>query len=281
MEPKMPPDMSEAEMKFFETGELPPELAPTEPEPIATPASASPEVADPITEPTSAPLDMAALERLFDAKIEALRAQLAPQAPTPKIEELPDENIDPLGNMMQQLKRVNAALEQQTSAQQQLTLKQQLNDFTTSVQASKAAFEATTPDFKDAYAHIRNLRTEDLRSAGAPEKDIPQILLQDEFQLAQTAISRGKNPAEEMYAMAKRYGYTPKAQSAQPIPPAAKMDQLKAGQAAFKNPDRAASDSELTLEGLKDMSGHDLNRLVQDPKLWATLVGGASGPDIF
>jgi hypothetical protein len=170
----------------------------------------------------------------------------------------------------------------QTQQEQQNSLRTQLNEFTQSVQAAKTTFESTTPDFKDAYAHIRALRTEDLRAVGATDAQISQVLLQDEFQLAQHAIQRGRNPAEEMYAMAKRYGYAPKVVAAAAATnPAQKMEQLKVGTAADHNPGRAATESELTLEGIKDLSNNDLNKLIQDDKMWQTLVGGKPSHELF
>ena len=95
--------------------------------------------------------------------------------------------------------------------------------------------------------------------------------------LFRSAIQRGRNPAEEMYNMAKRYGYAAKAVV---LTPEQKLANITKGQAATKQPGRAASESELTLEGLKDAGDADLNKMVQDDKLWHKLVGNTSN-DIF
>lgn len=296
------PELTPEEASFFETGELPESMVeeaaaaaaalnPTEPPHVEEPPKDAPIVSAP-----DVPVGdtVAAIERLLAAneamsqKLEALAQQVAQkQSPAAPPEVVPDENEDPLGAMLHKLNLVNsqvAALKTDlTTEQQNNLLRQQFDQFTASVTKAKETFETTTPDFKEAYAHIRALRTEDLRAAGCPEKDINQILINDEFQLAQTAIQRGKNPAAEMYSMAKRYGYTtkaaPKAPAAQQTPEQ-KLEALRAGQRAAKNPDKAGSESVLTLDGLKDASSDDLNALVQDDKAWQRIMGGKS-KDIF
>jgi hypothetical protein len=286
------PDLTPDEVSFFETGELPAALAAQ-----ATPVVAEPAVAPLVVPPASVVVpkieENDALERMLneerqsraalEAKFADLEAKLL--ARNTLIEEVPDQNTDPLGNMMHQLNQLNKAVVEmktnQTQQEQQSSLRTQLNEFTQSVQAAKTTFESTTPDFKDAYAHIRALRTEDLRAVGATDAQISQVLLQDEFQLAQHAIQRGKNPAEEMYAMAKRYGYASKVAAAAVANPAQKMEQLKVGTAADHNLGRAGIEAELTLEGIKDLSNNDLNKLIQDDKMWQTLVGGKQSHELI
>lgn len=309
----MPSDMTPDEIAFFETGELPEALAsqlnqpnidaPAAPEttPVVVPAPAEGQPAVQPVVAASEDTTSALLERMLqeererrsalETKFAALEAKLTEKAaPTPEVG--PDETDDPLGAMFHKLDKMNSTvLELQnrlTQEQEQNLRKQQFDTFIAGVAAQKTAFEATTPDFKEAYAFVRNLRTEDLRLAGAPEADIPKILLNDELQIAQAAMTRGKNPAEEMYNMAKRYGYAAKATpaasatKATPIPVASRIAQLKAGQEAATQPGKAASESELTLDSVKDMSNANLNKLVADDKMWAQIIGGTSySPDIF
>lgn len=306
----MPTDLTPDEIAFFETGELPPGLVPeaaaddpAAPQPTAEPAPAAPatpepapEVKEPVPAPEAAQPDRIAAVEAQLANLARLLEQRAAPAPEPKPEPEPgpNEDEDPLGAMMHQLKTVNATVAELqtklTQEQQNNLMKQQFEQFTGSVTRLKQDFEKSTPDFNDAYAHIRGVRTEDLRVSGVPESDIPKILLQDELQLAQAAIGRGKNPAEEMYTMAKRYGYTPK-QAAAPATPAAgaapnaaqKLAQIQQGQAAAKHPDKAAplDTAPLTIDGLKDVSNSDLTKLVQDDAQWNKIVGGRTEPDIF
>lgn len=294
----MPPEMTPDEEAFFSTGAVPPGLeaeaaasaaaiqeATKEPNPTEPQVEAKTE---PVVDPTAALIERLISEQrtrdeAFEQRFADLTASLKPAA---KVVVEPDEVEDPLGHMIHKLTGLNtqvAELKTELSTQQQNNLlKQQFEQFTSSVNDAKKTFEATTPDFKEAYAHIRTLRADDLRAAGAPEKDISKILMNDELQLAQTAIQRGKNPAAEMYAMAKRYGYAPKAATttASQQTPEQKIEALLVGQRAARNPSKAATESVLTLDGLKDASSDDLNKLVQDDAAWNRIMGG-KGKDIF
>lgn len=287
------------EEAFFASGELPESMneEAAAAAAVVTENVKEAEVLEPIAEPAVEAVDpnVAANERILaaldalSAKYEALSQQVT--AKHEPAEEVPDELNDPLGAILHKLGTVDskfAALETKLTTEQQNNLmRQQFEQFTASVNTAKAAFESTTPDFKDAYAHIRALRTDDLRAAGASEAEIPKILLQDELQLAQTAIQRGKNPAAEMYGMAKRYGYTGKVVPAPtPAPgvtltPEQKMAAIKAGQGAARLPAKAGTTSDLTLDGLKDASNKDLNDIIMSDKMWQQIVGGKAGGDIF
>lgn len=292
----MPPELTPDEEAFFSTGAVPPGL---EAEAVAAaaaiqeaaqePHTPEPQVeakAEPVVDPTAALIERLISEQrtrdeAFEQRFADLTASLKPAA---KVEVVPDEVEDPLGAMLHKLTGLNSQvteLKTELSTQQQNNLlKQQFEAFTDSVKAAKDSFTATTPDFKEAYNHIRAVRSEDLRSAGCPEKDIPQVLLNDELQLAQASIKRGKNPAEEMYSMAKRYGYSAKAAPAATQTPEQKIESLVAGQRAARNPAKSGTESVLTLDGLKDASSEDLNKLVQNDAEWNRIMGG-KGKDIF
>lgn len=280
-------DLTPDEEAFFLTGELPASLVPA-----GTPAEPAPIIIDPpaepvVPQPTNEVADMlrqslvTEQQRYSEAKarLDALEKQLQEKL-TPQVA-APDPTTDPLGAMMHQLSQVNATVtdlqNKLTQEQQNNLLKQQFEQFTSSVREIKVAYEKTVPDFKDAYEHIRNIRMEDLRAIGVPETEIPKVLLQDELNISQNAIQHGKNPAEEMYNMAKRYGYAAKAVV---LTPEQKLVNIAKGQQTARQPQRAAPENELTLEGLKDAGDADLNKMVQDDKLWYKLVGGTTN-DIF
>lgn len=305
-------------MSFFETGTLPAALeaehaasqqaaadaTAAEQQRIADEATAAAAaIAAKAAEAAPAPEAQSAIARqleeertsraALEQKLNDIQAQLAEKLKAPVVvEEVPDATTDPLGHMMHQLKTVNETvikLQTDLTAQQQQNLqRQQFDQFKAAVDGAKATFEAANPDFKDAYAHVRNLRSEDLRLAGCPEADIPKILVQDELQIAQTALQRGKNPAEEMYTMAKRYGYVPKQAAAPTGADAkaaadAKIAALNKGAPAARAPAKGSPDAGITLTaaGLKDVSNSDLNKLVADDKMWNKIVGGAAEDDLF
>jgi DNA repair exonuclease SbcCD ATPase subunit len=287
----MATELTPEEQAFFATGELSPTLAeehansqiietipPVIEQPPQLPASPAPvnEVAEMLQQSLATEQ-----QRYAEAKtrLDALEKQL--QEKLTSQTQAPDPETDPLGAMMHQLNQVNKNVEElQTKLvqeQQNNLLKQQFEQFTSSVRDIKNAYAKTVPDFDDAYSHIRNVRIEDLRAVGVSEADIPKVLLQDELNISQNAIQHGKNPAEEIYKMAKRYGYAAKAAA---LSPEQKLVNISKGQSAARQPARAAPENELTIEGLKDAGDNDLNNMVQDEKLWAKLVGNRTD-DIF
>lgn len=312
-------ELTPAEIKFFETGELPPELAPEVTPPVETPPSApaaavalptemppavaAPDVVEsPVVPPASpAPDQYAVLQRqLIEAEsrraateqqLSDLIGQLQALQTAKEVVEVPDPNVDPFGHLQHQISTVNTAIQNLqanlTQQQQQAQQATQLQQFVQQVHSLRDEFVKTTPDFNDAYKHVRDMRAADLRAAGVSEHTIPQVLLQDEMTISQAAIAAGKNPAAAIYDMAKRHGYAGKPTTTTPPNPAlaaaaARLAQAQAGQAAAVAPPRGAAEVVFTPETLKDASDTDLNKIVQSDDLWNKVAGGhASGKNIF
>lgn len=291
--------LTNAEQQFFATGDasvlgLATQPAPSEPEPEP---QAAPAVPQPEAQPQ--PAAQSPLEQALEmqrARVSDLERQLDAQraaATQPRVaaEEVPDPVTDPLGNMIYQLNRQNKQIEELqaklTEREQQAAYKAEFESFTSNVRELKAEFAKANPDFDAAYTHIRQIRSDDLVALGHSKADINKMLLQDEIRLAQAALERGKNPAEEMYAMAKRYGYRPAADTQQQQreqkqqQAEQQVTRLANGQFAARAPQRAATTNDLTLEGLKDAGESDLNKVVLDDAMWKQIVGGKGGGDIF
>lgn len=290
------------EIKFFETGELQPGMNPEPPpEPaVAPPPPAAPPVAvappppppgPPTEPPTQSPQQLEVAEilrtQLAEAErrvgqLEASIAQLQQKPQTPAEVEPGDD--DPLGQMMYKLNAVNKVVadlqtrivEQQTQ-QTELTKFQQ---FQAQVGELRDQFVKTHADFNDAYNHVRTARIADLKAFGMSQADIQKQLFQEEVQLAQNAIRSGKNPAEVVYDMAKRHGYTPKTTPAPATPttPDAKLTAVQQAQSAARPLPSTPQLEEITLEGLKGASDADLNKLVADDKLWSKITGADQHP---
>lgn len=284
-------DLTPAEQQFFATGELPESLAADAfAPPPATPAAETPPVVPPaaapaVVDPTAELRAQLESERARRGVLEANFARLAERlplpdaaAPPPPVVE-PDQTVDPLGSMMHKLRVVTetvTAMQQTLTQQQQQSQQQaQFNEFQQNLQQIRTEFTKTQPDFPAAYTHLRTQRAEDLRDVGVPEARINEALLRDEIAATQNAIAQGKNPAQVMYNMAKRYGYTGKAgvQATAASTAAERIAALKVGTNADPAPARADSTSQLTFEALKDAGDADLNKMVQDDKLWSSLVG--------
>lgn len=294
----MPNDgLSAEEIKFFETGDASVlGLPPAEPAAGAAPATASiPEVEAPspvaasveapAPDPSALLAEQMAADRRQLLELQRTIAQLSEKLTTPPAEAEPvppDPTTQPyeaLLHEMAELKKALAAQQQQTQQQTQMTQQQQqFMEFKTQINSAKAEFTKSAPDFDAAYAHLRAQRAADLADVGVPQEQIAQALLQDELAVAQNAVRQGKNPAQVIYNMAKRYGYSPKAVAPTPQE---KVAQLAAGQQAAAAPQRGAPVAELpTAASLKDASDADLARVAADDKLWRSVMGGQSD-DIF
>lgn len=110
--------------------------------------------------------------------------------------------------------------------------------FVNNYKADAATFETKTPDYRKAYDFILNSRAAELKAIGydTPEA-LHNALTADEFAIAEMAFSKGKSPAEMLYALAVQRGYmkdvTPK--PGDTGKGAEKLDAIERGQAANKS----------------------------------------------
>lgn len=275
--PSPAPELNALERNALGNGE------PTEPTtpPVAAPAPTVAPVADPMQSLQAALDNSNAQLRQLTEQIEQIKSG-QPKTPTPTEAPAPDPTTDPLGNMLHQLDKVNrtvAELKANISERQtQDTQMSAFNNFKTQVVALRDEFAKTTPDFQAAFDYVRNARTEDLRAIGASDADIAKTLFQEELGLAQRAIAAQKNPAAEIYEMAKRHGY--KAAALAPVATSqSKIEQLKAGVAAASPAlPKTHVNEDITIESLRDAGEADLNRLVSDPAAWAKIAGKTTLP---
>jgi sugar-specific transcriptional regulator TrmB len=121
-------------------------------------------------------------------------------------------------------------------------------------QRDAAQFEAKTPDFKAAYAHLLNSRASELMAMGYDDPmQLHQALTNDEMAIAQMALGSRKSPAEIIYNLAQQRGY----KKAEPGAKGAnKIDTINRGQQANKslaNTGGSSGDGEMTGEMLLKM----------------------------
>jgi hypothetical protein len=167
-------------------------------------------------------------------------------------------------------------LTEQQNQQQQLGA---FNRFQQQVQTLRDQFQVTNPDFAQAYQHLRDARMADLRLLGYQEVDVSKAIFQEEVAISQAALQQGKNPAQTIYEMAQRHGYSKTTQAATPaaapaVVPAAKLSAIKSGvESAPPTLPRTPIQEEITVESLREASDSDLNRLVSDPAAWNKIAG--------
>lgn len=272
-------ELNELEQKFFETGVLPEGLTPAQgqTEPVTATPDPAVDAAVPRQDDQVAILQtLLKQEQQLRLQNEEKYQQLLQKALTPPAADAPkapDEATDPLGNIIHQtkqlaehVKKVDERLEADTARQ---TAAQEFNTFVTNVQTMRDEFLKTTPDYTDAYKYLRGIITENMKDMGVPETHIPQVLMQEELRLAQQALGAGKNPAQLLYNVAKRYGYKQQAAST----PESKIESIKKGQEAAKTIPSAKPSPEVSLEALKTMAEDDLDKIVTNDDLWHKVMG--------
>jgi hypothetical protein len=299
--------LSAEEQRFFETGELTPGMQQTNApapspdavdplalaglgnaEPVAAPSPAASPVASPAPAPTPDQHTVADAQEILRQSLaqaqqrvghleQFIRDQQALQQ-TQNQPQAPDKDTDPLGAMMHQLDTVNAQVAQLQALLNQQQVNQsnvaQFSAFQQQVRAIRDEYAKTTPDFTDAYSHWRDGRAADLRAMGLPEQQIKHNLFVEEVSHAEASIRNGRNPAADVYEMAKRHGYTPKAVGAPAVQtPDAKLQAIQQAQSAARSLPKVPDTTDITLEGLKNMSDADMNKIVLDTDTWNKIVG--------
>jgi hypothetical protein len=167
----------------------------------------------------------------------------------------------------------------------------------TAYQNDARRFAMATPDFGAAYAHMLKARGDMLTMQGFDEKQISEILLNEERGLVRQAFQSGKSPAELVYGMAKSFGYQPAPLNPNPTPvpvptvpatgvpvpatPAAaasdEIARIQAAQAASRSLSNGggAAAAPMTVESLANMSQAEFNQFVRrNPEIARQLMGG-------
>lgn len=287
--------------KFFETGELPAALAAEHaieapavvpetitPEPAAHTPPVEPQPEIPVVPQTPAPSaspDAALYERLLadrDIAEQALKRQIAEL--TEKVEKVtavpvPDKTTDPLGYMMHKIEAleqaatgsVKATEEMQATAAQQQANTQLQNHLNAQIQT----FEKDHTDYQDSYKHLVKMRMQDFTDLGLTTQQAQQAMDNEARGIISRALATGKNPAELVYGMAKRYGFAGKA----PVVTAEnKLATIQKGMETSTEAVERSTPPEakgLSIAAVKNMSDRDLTRVVD--KQWEELFGSSKG----
>lgn len=195
---------------------------------------------------------------------------------------VPDFTDDPIGALkyqndqlrkeMDSMKTGLTQRQQQEAQQREFIQKQQ--QFIGTYKQSAAEFEKTTPDFKDAYNYLLESREKELKMSGYNDRQVAELLADDEAALVATAFQNQQNPAKVIYDLAKLRGYNTSGNMTQVQSKIAenqeKINNLERGVRASKSVNSGgvnAKDS-LTLEAVASMSEDELesvdwNRLMK------------------
>jgi hypothetical protein len=125
---------------------------------------------------------------------------------TPRQEEQYQDPVEKLAREIQELKQGT----QQERQQKESESKQQQEHakFVNKYAASAEAFAKDKPDFGDAYKFLLSARAEELRLMGLPPQEVNKSLVNEEMFIANRAYQDERNPAEVLYELARKRGYT-------------------------------------------------------------------------
>jgi hypothetical protein len=283
-----------AERQYFDSrGDTPiPEPAPAEPaaEVVPEPAPAPAEPTQQETVPYGALAEERARRKeseerarqaeLMQARMEerfrAWQDQATPRPTPPRAPPKPDEDIfGAVNHLMREQQRTTGEI---NNYKQQIAAEQQMQQLGRWAAQAEATFKQTAPDYDDALRHLRESRTNELKTTwGMNDTAVSQQLLTEERQLLVRAAQQQRNPAELAYAIAKQRGYRGKAADTGNL--SKQMDIIEAGQQASKTLSsvggKASGGVEVKLEDLVRMSDAEFAAFkAKYPARYRRLKGG-------
>lgn len=141
--------------------------------------------------------------------------------------------------------------------------------------AAAKEFAAETPDFKEAYNYAVESRVKELTLLGWPEDQAAVRAQYDELDFVKAVIQSGRNPAQQIYALAQARGYSRKEPAKQAPSPTEKLESVTKGQQAARSLSNAAGAPSKpdALEALLNMSDEEFDAATEG-KNWRKLMGG-------
>lgn len=149
----------------------------------------------------------------FDERLRMIYA--AQQQQPEEKDEAPDPSQDPIGAIQWQQRQIEAQRQAYEQQQQQAREQAIISQIDNGYRRSFAEFSAEKPDAPLAYQHFTNALGAYFENLGVPEAQIDALVIQEERRLAYQAAQRGQNPAQIVYEMARKFGYSPAPQESQ------------------------------------------------------------------
>ena len=181
-----------------------------------------------------------------------------PENETPKFDE------DPIGFSKHEIDRLNRELanvsKQTPESINSLEQKIELMNMQRNVERQEMQFEKSTPDYRDALTYYAKSRAETFSELGYEAEEVHELVAKELQDATRRAIDSGKNPAEIVYKMAKRSGFSGKQDNDKD---GRKIDTLKKAESASKSLSDTGGKSkgELSAEALAEMSDDEFKNL--------------------
>lgn len=165
----------------------------------------------------------------LEGRLEEIARRLAAPDPTPQAPAPIDIDLDPVAALKAVKQQVDQfasmTAEQRVAAERQAAEQTQFFEFRDKYVTAANEFKAEAPDFDAAYQHFIQARDSALDAAGYTDPaQRAAILANEERTIAERALSQGRNPAAQIYAVSKSFGYKrsePAPNGAAPIAPSA------------------------------------------------------------
>lgn len=179
-----------------------------------------------------------------------------------KEESPPDPNEDPLGYQSWKTGKIEKDLETEKGrvTEQSKKLEQQMEELRlrTQIDSLERNFQAKNPDYDEAFQFLVKTQSSLFEELETDETERQTRIRQGLSNIVQTALAKGKNPAEAVYKMAQKLGYkkteTTIANTIEDIEKGVKASS-SLGSTGGKGT------APLTAEVLADMSDEDFNKL--------------------
>ena len=262
--------LTEEEMTQLKQGEPEPEPVPEPtPEPVEMPPTQKmvplPALHQARQEIRELKERLSSIDQLKEQIMQLRAEKIAEKIPAP-----PSMEEDPFGALNYQIKQLEeqnrlrdqALLEAAKQAQQEQTLKSQMDQFNNAAYQQEQAFIKVQPDYNDSLNYLANIKTKEFAALGITDPAIVQTEIRKQaIQGAAQLISQGLNHAEVFYNMAKAYGYQPKALKV-PITPVSdpQFETIQKGQQA-QTIKAGDAGTQASLKALLDAEGEDFDRM--------------------
>ena len=167
---------------------------------------------------------------------------------------LPDDESDPVGDIAAvkralKLFRARQVVEGEVTGQQR-AVERQIDALRGAMGDAENDFSADHPDYHDAASFYRKARIEELQDAGYQGAHLQRKLADDLFGVVRMSIEAGLDPAERVYALAKRRGFKGGAKLAD-----AKLEKLRAGAETGARPQARAMNGVLSWGDVAKLDG--------------------------
>ena len=173
--------------------------------------------------------------------------------------EIPDPNEDPIAAIEAMRALISKFDEDERKSREeegkQRQVSQREQGLAQTLAESEADFRRLKPDYDKAAEHLKRARIEELKETGIPDREIPTILRREFLEVIERAEASDKDPAEVVYALAMRRGYS-LASASQKMQDIANGQ--KAGQSLSKVGGRNGNGSDMTVARASNMKGKDL-----------------------